>query len=154
MNYAWKRNIVGALVPILLLLLLVTACGAPPPSDPVLVGSTWLVSAYQNDDGELVSVIPPSITTAQFREGGELLGTAVCGLYSAAYQSDDTALTIGSIEVVPTGEQSCPENAIKQDRMLLTALTLAATYEISGQIMVIYGADGNPVANLKHKPVE
>ena len=131
-------------------LLLGAACSAGLPEAPSsLVGSRWLVVAYRDGADQLVSVVPGSITTAQFGEDGLLQGTMACGLYSAPYRLEGAALSIGEMQVFSTGPD-CPEAAVVQDRQLLAALTTAASCQIERQILQVYAGDGSTVANLEY----
>jgi heat shock protein HslJ len=112
-----------------------------------LEGTSWDVISYNNGRGGVTSVIIGTEITANFAEDGQLSGSSGCNTYTATYESEDEAISIG-----PPGltRQFCaePEGVMEQESEYLAALQTAATYRIEGNSMNMRTADGATVANF------
>jgi len=112
-----------------------------PPSPPPLVG-TWQLR-YYFDGQNMVPVLPGAELSAVFAEDGNLTGSAGCNTYSALYQVDGDALSIGSIAA---GRQTCgePEGVMEQESAFLAALQSATHYRVADEFR-IFNSAGQPV---------
>ncbi|HEX2037528.1 MAG TPA: META domain-containing protein [Chloroflexota bacterium] len=120
----------------------------PQPQRP-LQGTTWEAEAYNNGRGGVVSLIAGTSITAQF-DGTRLTGNAGCNQYSAAYETDGTAISVGE----PTStRRAClqPEGVMEQERAYLTALTTARVYRIEGKRLILETEDGARVASYSSR---
>lgn len=121
----------------------------PPSAAGVLEGPIWLLERYLNSSGQLVTVIPGSRATAEFKDG-QVTGNASCNSYFASYQANGSEIQIG-----PAGmtEMACldPEGLMDQESAYLAALQKAATYQVSagkleirdaaGQVVLVYSVE-------------
>jgi len=112
-----------------------------PPSPPPLVGAWQL--RYYFDGQNMVPVLPGTEVSATFGEDGSLAGSAGCNTYSALYQVNGDALSIGSIA---SGRQTCgdPAGIMEQERAFLAALQSAASYRVADEFG-IFNSAGQPV---------
>lgn len=116
-----------------------------------LVGTQWQVIGYNNGRGGVVSVIIGTELTAIFGEDGSMTGSAGCNNYSASYEVDGGAISIGPAAAT---RMMCaePERIMEQEAEYLAALETAAVYRIEGDKLELRDADGSLVANYTVKP--
>lgn len=106
-----------------------------------LTGVTWIMTSYNNGTGAVVSALPGAKVTAIFEDDGNLGGSAGCNSYSAAYKLDGQSLTI---DQAATTLMACSEPAgiMDQEAAYLKALESVASFELKGDHLMLYTADG------------
>ena len=124
---------------ILSALLLVTACQPvmAPMDDGAsqLAGTSWILT---ESGGE---AIPAGVTvTATFGEDGSLSGKSGCNNYNTSYEVDGQSLTISP--QIMTTMMMCPDPAMQVEMAYTQALPNVASYEISGDTLVLSDASG------------
>ena len=98
--------------------------------EPVpLVGTVWRLQAYSDGQSGMMSTLAGTEITALFGEDGRLTGSAGCNSYSAAYEVDGNAITIGpaASTMMMCGE---PGGIMEQEATYLAALQTASSYAI------------------------
>ncbi len=99
-----------------------------------LSGSTWTLTAYQNDAGQLTDVLPTPVVTAIFTEGA-LNGYGGCSNYEGRYTLVGTAITITEVKrvAVVSSSPTCGEGGDLrgQEDAYLAALPKAQTAAIA-----------------------
>jgi heat shock protein HslJ len=108
----------------------------PVPQPPAIIGS-WVLLTFNNGQGGMVSTIPGTTITAQFRSDGKLTGSDGCNTYNATYTA-----TASSVTVTPgtaTG-MACPEDVAAQARTYMAELLQSQTYQVSGNKLTIFAA--------------
>ncbi len=103
--------------------------------------------AYDNGRETVVRVINGTAITALFAEGNAS-GSAGCNDYNASYELDGENITIAP---AVTTRKFCeePEGVMEQETEFLTALLSANTYQIDGQRLDMYFADGARALNAQ-----
>jgi heat shock protein HslJ len=113
-----------------------------------LEGTTWVLEAYLNSEGVLVSPLVDSEATATFANG-QVGGNASCNTYFGNYRfHSDNRL---SVEVMGMTEMYCfPEELMAQEQDFLAALDDAGAYvmaedklqieDVSGQEILVFSA--------------
>jgi heat shock protein HslJ len=86
-----------------------------------------------------VNQVPVSDTTITLAFGaqGDLSGNASCNTYNGSYTVNGNLFSVGPLA---TTRKSCGEDVDGQEKTYLTALRSAATFEISGNQLIIYDA--------------
>jgi heat shock protein HslJ len=112
---------------------------ALPPA--TLAGTSWTVTAYNNGQDAVVSVIIGTEITAEFDQDGSLAGSAGCNNYNTTYEVDGENITIGP---AATTRMMCgkPEGIMDQENQYLAALQSAATFRMQGDKLELRTADG------------
>lgn len=130
-------------------LLLVFSVVEPAP----LTGTPWQLTGYNNGRGGFTSLVIGTEITAVFGEDGSLAGSAGCNNYMTSYQVSGDSM---AIEPAATTRMMCaePEGIMEQESEYLTALTTAATFEIAGNKLELFDADGSRVASYVTGVVE
>ena len=111
------------------------------PQSTDLAGTNWTVIGYNNGRGGVVSTIIGTELTAAFGSDGTVAGSAGCNNYSAGYEIDGDAITVG-LPVATMMACAEPEGIMEQEQEFLTALGTAATYQIQGGSMKMRTAEG------------
>ena len=111
-----------------------------------LTGTTWRLTGYNNGKGGFVSVLVDTEITAVFGNDGSLSGSAGCNRYTASYELEGESISIG-----PAGytRKMCaePEGIMEQESAYLTALESVTAYQIKGNALQVFGADGMRLAS-------
>ncbi|OGN87236.1 MAG: hypothetical protein A2158_02575 [Chloroflexi bacterium RBG_13_46_14] len=125
-----KKLIIGLLISILTLMLLLPSCKKVSPLD-----STGWSLIELNGEG----LIDGTYISLSFYDG-LAEGNGGCNRYSGEYVTEDP--NILNIQGPGHNEEYCiePEGVIEQEEAYFKALSNAATYEISGDRLVIYGS--------------
>ena len=90
--------------------------------------------------------------TAVFGEDGSLNGSAGCNNFMTSYTLDGQNITI---QPAATTRKMCPgEGVMEQETQFLTALTTAATWNISGEVLELRTADGALAVSFTLQPAE
>lgn len=109
-------------------------------TNPGLQGSAWDVLNYNNGRGAITGLLPGTEITAFFDVAGNVTGNAGCNEYFATY-----AVTGNSIKIGAPGTTfrfcSEPKGVMDQEFEFLNALESAATYSITGDVMLMRNAD-------------
>jgi polar amino acid transport system substrate-binding protein len=111
----------------------------PAPQPPPIVGKNWLLTAYNNGQGALVSPIAGTAITALFGADNRVSGNDSCNNYNAPYSVSGKSLTVGP--PAPT-QMACPEDIAQQGQSYLAALQQSQSYEVSGNQLNIFGSGG------------
>jgi heat shock protein HslJ len=102
------------------------------PQDP-LKNTSWVLSSmYVNQ-----VPVPDTTITLAFGAEGDLSGDASCNTYNGSYTVNGNLFSVGPLA---TTRKSCGEDVDAQEQAYLTALQSAATFEISGNQLIIYDA--------------
>ena len=106
-----------------------------------LAGTEWILTAYNNGQDAVVSVLIGTEITAAFGDDGRLTGSAGCNTYGASYELDGDHIALGP---AVTTRMWCPEpeGIMDQENAFLAALGSAATYHIQGDQLEMRTADG------------
>jgi len=113
-----------------------------------LAGTNWTVIDYNNGRGGVVSTIIGTELTATFSPDGILSGSSGCNTYQAGYEVDGNNITIG-LPISTLMACAEPDGIMEQEQEYLTALSTAATYQISGDRMEMRTAEGSIVASFQ-----
>ena len=107
-----------------------------------LAGTTWRLTGYNNGKGGFASVLSGSEVLALFGDDGRVTGSAGCNNYFASYEVAGETLLVG-----PAGStrMMCaePEGVMDQEAAYLATLGSAATYQIKGDSLQVWDADGS-----------
>ena len=124
---------------------------ALPPAS--LAGTEWTLTAYNNGQDAVVSVLIGTEITAAFGDDGRLTGSAGCNTYGASYEVDGDHIALGP---AVTTRMWCaePEGVMDQENAFLGALELAVTYRIQGDKLEMRTADGALALQFTAKPTE
>lgn len=104
-----------------------------------LTGAEWEVTAYNNGQEAVVSVIADTRMTAVFDDDDQLNGNAGCNQYMTSFSTDDDSITI---EPAATTRMACDQPIMDQETAYLMALEQAATFELGETTLYLRGADG------------
>lgn len=107
-----------------------------------LVGTSWQVINYNNGKDAVVSVLGGTNLTAEFGEDGSITGSAGCNNYFGKYEVDGNTIKIGPLA---STKMACaePTGIMEQETAYLIALESAATFQITGDQLVLFNADGS-----------
>jgi heat shock protein HslJ len=106
-----------------------------------LTGTYWQATGYNNGKGGFSSLLAGTQVSAVFNEDGKVSGSAGCNTYNATYQLDGDKITIGP---AATTRMFCGEPAgiMEQETAYLQALGKAASYQIQGEVLSLFDAEG------------
>ena len=125
----WLQTIIA-----LLFIALLAACGGTAEDEAAaelvpperLHDTAWLVTAYQDSEGELVDVLEDTEITASFSQervdGGTVHGFTGCNDYHADYNVSPENNVWPGIDLVLTTQNSCTEPIVEQEQEFITAL--------------------------------
>ncbi len=132
-------------------LLLLGACGstasdepAATTSGPPLEGTAWQVVTAVAEDGERLDV-PDDVTATVTFEDGTASGSGGCNRWSAPYELDGSALTIGAAAATM---MACPGAGGEVEAAFLGALLRVATWAPGEEGAALLDASGEPVLEL------
>lgn len=110
-----------------------------------LEGTSWVLSAYNDGQGALVTVTEGSEISIDFAEGGQLSGTSGCNNYNASYEVDRHSIVIGP---VASTLMACdqPEGVMEQESNYLRALENAQLQFNLGLSLILTTEDDTPLA--------
>jgi heat shock protein HslJ/uncharacterized protein YraI len=117
-----------------------TALPPTPVANP-LAGTRWEVVNYNNGQGAVVNLILGTRISLDFGVGAQVSGNSGCNDYTAAYQVDGPAMTIGQPS---STSMFCaePEGVMDQEAQFLAALQSAAAFRIEGNTLEMRTASG------------
>lgn len=106
-----------------------------------LDGSNWDLETYQDEAGEMVGVLPGSITTALF-QANYVSGIAGCNRFNADYEVDGNDLSFGP---VATTRKLCsdPPGIMQQESSFLSALSAVASFDLEGNSLEMSDSQGD-----------
>jgi len=118
-----------------------------------LAGTEWTLTAYNNGQDAVVSVLIGTEITGAFGDDGHLTGLAGCNTYGASFEVDGDHIVLGP---AVTTRMWCPEpeGIMDQENAFLAALGLAATYRIQGYKLEMRTADGALALQFTAKPID
>lgn len=106
---------------------------------PVLAGSSWSVTAYNNGAEAVVSAAADSELTLEFGEDGQVSGSAGVNTFSGSYEyGDDGAIAIGPLA---TTKMAGPEELMQQEALYLAALQSSESWEVVNGVLYLRDAD-------------
>lgn len=108
----------------------------------ILEGTIWQLSAVVDDSGALVDV-PTDVEATALFEAGQVSGSSGCNRYNAGYLLEGDKLTIMP---GPMTMMACPEPQMSVEQFFMAALSTTASYQISGDQLVLLNAEGQTVA--------
>lgn len=111
---------------------------AQPPAS--LSDNTWLVTSYNSGGQAIVGVISGMRLTAVFTPDGMVSGNGGCNSFSGTYTTSGNNITIGPLA---STMMACQEDVMQQEAAYLAALQSAATYQLMGDTLELYTADGS-----------
>ena len=119
-----------------LLILALAACGASGAT--ALRDTAWELESLTGSD-----VLPGTTITLKF-SGDQVSGSAGCNQYGGSYQAGENSLSVGDVF---STEMGClePEGILEQEGVYLTALSVAATYQITADRLEIFDEAGAQV---------
>ncbi|GAB7015541.1 hypothetical protein JCM10550A_09080 [Methanogenium cariaci] len=106
---------------------------------PILNGTNWQLTSYDNGTDGMVSVIEGSKITLIFDDEGRIAGTAGINRYFASYEANGDALTFG---VAGSTMMAGPEDLMTQEGTYLKLLNETATFSGVGDELKLYDSDG------------
>lgn len=112
-----------------------------------LEGVSWRVTAVDNGNHAIQSLIPDTKITAQFKDG-KLTGSAGCNNYWAAYEVSGQEIEIG---MAAATRMFCsdPPGLMEQEKVFLEALREIKSYRFSGKRLELLNANGAMAVTLE-----
>lgn len=104
-----------------------------------LTDGEWEVTAFNNGQEAIVSVIEGTRITAVFDDDDQLNGNGGCNQYMTTYSTEDDAITI---EPAGATRMACDQPIMDQETAYFAALEAAATFELGETTLTLRGADG------------
>jgi polar amino acid transport system substrate-binding protein len=108
---------------------------SPPVTNP-LPGSKWILTAYYDGVGAMISANPAVTTLLNFTDETSFSGNGGCNDYSGVYQASGT-----SIFIDPNIQQTkvqCDEVVMDQEVRFLQLLITSARFEVIGSTLNLY----------------
>jgi heat shock protein HslJ len=132
----------------LAMVLAVAACSGstatPSPTAAVSAGGgldgTWSLTKYTTPDGTEVAV-PAAVTPTLTLSGNAASGNAGCNSFNATATIDGTSIKFSQ---VASTKMACPGPMSTVETAYLEALSLATSYTLNGDTLVLSGPGGKP----------
>jgi heat shock protein HslJ len=152
LNEIWRWLSVAKLI---LLIALLTACNGASEEEAVeeleppehLHDTAWLVTAYDNGEGELVDVLDDTEITANFSQekvdGGTVYGFTGCNEYQGDYNISPENNVWPGIDLVLTTQKTCSAEIMEQGRAFITAFINSRQWQIDGLEMIFTKTEYN-----------
>ena len=133
---------------VFLFILLLAACASEAEEEIAedleapdhLHNSAWIVTAYQNSEGELVDVLEGTEITANFSQetvdGGTTYGFTGCNEYKADYSVSPENNVWPGIDLKLATQNTCPAEIMAQGQEFITAFINSRQWQIDGLEMV------------------
>lgn len=140
----------GFLTLLLSLVMLVVGCAAPesdlePPT--TIHDTAWLVTSYDDGDGNLVEVLEGSEITAHFAreraDGGTVYGFTGCNEYHGVYNTSPENNIWPGIDLVLNTQNTCSDEIIEQEQTFIIALINSRQWHIDGLQMTFTKTEYN-----------
>ena len=106
-----------------------------------LAGTAWEVTAYNNGERAVVSVLGGTRITAHFGDDGRVTGSAGCNQYFANFEAKGESISIAQPGAT---RRFCaePEGVMDQEVRFLEALRSATTFRRENERLALRTADG------------
>ena len=115
-----------------------------PP--PVLDGTSWTVTGFNNGRQAVVSPLADTVLTLSFRDG-TVSGDAGCNTFRGSYALDGDRLAIGRLA---TTRKACPgKGVMEQEHQLVAALEAVTTWAIDHGLLDLHRGDGERALTAK-----
>lgn len=115
-----------------------------PP--PVLDGTSWIVTGFNNGRQAVVSPLTDTVLTLSFRDG-RVSGDAGCNTFGGTYTLDGDRLAIGRLA---TTRKACPgKGVMEQERQYVAALEAVTTWTIDRGLLDLHRGDGERALTAK-----
>jgi heat shock protein HslJ len=102
------------------------------------------VASYADASGATQQALPDVETLIVFKDG-TVAGTAGCNRLSGSYQVDGSNVKFGPMA---STMMACPEAPMAQEAAVMAAMSSAATYELTGDQLILKDASGKVVLTL------
>jgi heat shock protein HslJ len=112
--------------------------------------ATWLLNTMIIGGDAAASVLSGTRLTAVFNTDSTISGSSGCNSFGGPYTTDGNNITIGPL--VSTLMACADEAVMGQEAAYLTALQAAATYQITGETLELFAADGTPLLIFNAEP--
>jgi heat shock protein HslJ len=124
---------------LVLIVLLLAACSSG--SGEALTANLWMLSELNNQ-----ALLPDTAITAEFGEDGKVSGSSGCNNYNTTYEVSGNKITFG--EQTAMTMMACPDPVMEQERAYLETLSIAATFEVVEDELILYDTDGSAIARF------
>jgi len=104
---------------------------------PLLEGSTWKVTSYNNNRQAVVGVLGDTDITLSF-SNGEVSGSAGCNRFHSSFAIEGNGIRFGP---AATTRRACEQPLMTQEQEFLAALASAVTWRIDGNVLDLHRAD-------------
>lgn len=121
---------------------------ATPPAlpNPGIENVAWQLVGYSTDDG--FAKVSADTKPAYFRfESGQMSASTGCNQISGAYRNNAPSLAFDM--GMATTRKACTKPLMLQERHVLAALSLVATYRIEGDQLLMLDTEGNQVLEFR-----
>jgi len=102
--------------------------------------TAWLVTAYENSEGELVDVLDGTDITASFSQekvdGGTVYGFTGCNDYHGDYNVSPENNVWPGVNLVLTTQNTCADEIVEQEQAFITAFIFSRQWQIDGLEMI------------------
>ncbi len=127
---------------------LLAACGGETEEEAAgdleppehLHDTAWLVTAYQNSEGELVDVLEGTEITANFSQetidGGTTYGFTGCNDYQGDYSVSPENNVWPGIDLTLTTQNTCSDEIMEQGQAFISAFINSRQWQLNGLEMV------------------
>ncbi len=108
--------------------------------DTELKNTSWQITAFNNGNQAVTSILPESEITINFKNDGTIEGNAGCNIFSGNYLTEGVAISVRNIQ---STEKAClqPDGIMEQETQFLIALNSIKTYRIEGNNLEFRNAD-------------
>jgi heat shock protein HslJ len=122
--------------------------GAAAPATPApgsLINTRWVLISYGKPGSE-TTVQAGSTLTLEFGEAGQIGGSGGCNTYGSTYAIKGSAIKFGPVNAT---QKACADNNLMlQEQQYFQALTQAATFNVTGDRMLIFYNNSQGVLNF------